>query len=331
MKVEYIGHFVEAARLGSISKAAKKRYVTLQGVSKAVRSLENELGHELMVHGRRAVILTPFGCLFLERAERILKQLEELKALSERFDERTVGNRVLRVALCFPSLPGSDSVRRGLEEVAERNIGVPACVSAVPSVQAAVEALARGEVDALMTMGRPSVPGLDCAVVGSMKTGVVIRKAHPLAEQKDVRLADLGAFPAVMSCRLEGCSDSILLLYAKRGLASRRVAVANANALAQVMREDGFVFTALVSRSRSMNSETVVRPIASQDQIAVPVCLVSSRVGKAPSCVAFQRFLCSAVGASILDRGVFAKGEEKGACPAGRGSTQQVGEYPETR
>ena len=314
MKVEYIGHFVEAARLGSISKAAKKRYVTLQGVSKAVRSLENELGHELIVHGRRAVILTPFGCLFLEKAERILKQLEELKALSDQFDERAVSNRILRVALCFPTLPGGDSIRRGLEEVAERNIGVPARVSAVPSVRAAVEALARGEVDALVTMGRPSAPGLDCAVVGSMKTGVVVRKAHPLAEQKDVRLADLGAFPAVVSRRLEGCSDSILLLYAKHGLASRRVVVADANALVQLMREDGFVFTVLVPRSESVCSETVVRPIAPQDQIAVPICLVSSRVGKAPSCVAFQRFLCSAVGASILDRGVFAKGDGRGAC-----------------
>lgn len=71
-----LAYFVEAARAGSMSRAAAAQGVSEQALSKAVARLESALGARLFARGASGVELTDFGRYLLPRAERILAALE---------------------------------------------------------------------------------------------------------------------------------------------------------------------------------------------------------------------------------------------------------------
>ena len=54
---------------GSFTKAAKKLFMTPQGLSKSIKSLEEELGTELLSRSSKGVSLTENGHVFLESAQ----------------------------------------------------------------------------------------------------------------------------------------------------------------------------------------------------------------------------------------------------------------------
>ena len=83
MEIGQIEAFVEAQRLGSITRAAEALELTQPTLTARVRSLEAELGVTLLTRGRRGVALTPAGRRFLPRALAALDALERAAARKE--------------------------------------------------------------------------------------------------------------------------------------------------------------------------------------------------------------------------------------------------------
>ena len=71
MNIESLKYFVELSRAGSFYAAAKRLYISQQGLNKAIGAMESELGVKLVERGRRGVRLTNAGEIFLEHAESI--------------------------------------------------------------------------------------------------------------------------------------------------------------------------------------------------------------------------------------------------------------------
>lgn len=71
-------YFVDAARLGSMSKAAELNHLTRPAISLAIKKLEEEIGAELIVHKRRSFELTSKGLALLKKSEPLFIQVEEL-------------------------------------------------------------------------------------------------------------------------------------------------------------------------------------------------------------------------------------------------------------
>jgi len=69
--------FVQAAQLGSFSAAGRKLGLSPSAVSKIVTRIETRLGTRLIVRSTRALQLTPEGDIYLQRAQRILGEIEE--------------------------------------------------------------------------------------------------------------------------------------------------------------------------------------------------------------------------------------------------------------
>ncbi len=78
--IQQLRYFVEAARTHSMAQAARRLYVSPQGLSKGIRRLEENLGRDLFVRGTAGVELTAFGEFFLRRAEKAVDAF----ALAER-------------------------------------------------------------------------------------------------------------------------------------------------------------------------------------------------------------------------------------------------------
>ncbi len=85
MKLDGIAAFVAVAEAGSISEAARRLRLSKSVVSERLGELERGLGTRLLHRTTRRLAATEDGAAFLERAQRILREVEDAAAdLAER-------------------------------------------------------------------------------------------------------------------------------------------------------------------------------------------------------------------------------------------------------
>ena len=88
MKLDGISAFVTIAETGSISAAARRLRVAVSVVSERLAELERSLGTKLFHRTTRKLSLTEDGAAFLERAGRIVREIEDARSdLAERRGE----------------------------------------------------------------------------------------------------------------------------------------------------------------------------------------------------------------------------------------------------
>lgn len=81
MKLEQIIYSLEIARCGSISKAAKNLLLTQPNLSSSIKNLEDDLGFKIFERLPRGVSVTAKGSQFLEYAESIYRDVENISAI----------------------------------------------------------------------------------------------------------------------------------------------------------------------------------------------------------------------------------------------------------
>ena len=74
MQTDYLRYFIDVATLGSMSAAAKKNYMSPQGISRSISALESELGCELFQRDSNKVTLTAYGERLLHDAHELLER-----------------------------------------------------------------------------------------------------------------------------------------------------------------------------------------------------------------------------------------------------------------
>ena len=79
MEFRTLKYFVATAREGSITRAAEKIPITQPALSRAIHSLENELGQKLFERGKFSLKLTDAGLRLLKRADEILRLVHDTK------------------------------------------------------------------------------------------------------------------------------------------------------------------------------------------------------------------------------------------------------------
>jgi DNA-binding transcriptional LysR family regulator len=72
MELRVHRYFMTVARIGSITHAADILHITQPTLSGQLVNLEEELGTQLFIRGKRKISLTDTGMLLLQRAEEIL-------------------------------------------------------------------------------------------------------------------------------------------------------------------------------------------------------------------------------------------------------------------
>ncbi len=87
MELRVLRYFIEVAREGSITGAAKTLHISQPTLSRQLKELESELGCRLFVRGNYNVHLTEEGILLRKRAEDILdmadKTIDEFQSLND--------------------------------------------------------------------------------------------------------------------------------------------------------------------------------------------------------------------------------------------------------
>jgi LysR family cys regulon transcriptional activator len=93
MKLHQLRYIHEIARQGlNVSQAAEVLHTSQSGVSKACQLLEEELNlHIFQRRGKRLVGVTEPGKIILKLAERVMRELENIKRVGEEFTQKETG------------------------------------------------------------------------------------------------------------------------------------------------------------------------------------------------------------------------------------------------
>ena len=89
MKVEYCLYVLDVVETGSIRKAAEKRFITQQGLSQAIKSVERELGVEIFSRRGNRIEVTAAGQVVVEHLKQIASDYQDLLVDVSRYDSHS--------------------------------------------------------------------------------------------------------------------------------------------------------------------------------------------------------------------------------------------------
>ena len=84
LELRHLRYFTAVARELSFSRAAEQLHIAQPPLSRQIRSLEDELGAELIDRSSRPLRLTPAGRFFQVQAQQLLDRMAEVQAATAR-------------------------------------------------------------------------------------------------------------------------------------------------------------------------------------------------------------------------------------------------------
>ncbi|WP_066568190.1 CysB family HTH-type transcriptional regulator [Snodgrassella sp. CFCC 13594] len=196
MKLQQLRYAVEVYRQNlNVSDAADALFTSQPGISKQIRLLEDELGVALFVrHGKRMVAVTAPGKVVLETAERILREVHNIKRIGTEFADQGAGS--LSIATTHTQ------ARYALPKV------VSAFVAQYPQVQLSILPASPGALDKMVLDGEadfaigtelaqqhPELRKMSCY---AWNRSVVVPNGHPLLSlTRPLSLQDIANYPLV--------------------------------------------------------------------------------------------------------------------------------------
>lgn len=101
MDIALLGIFADVARLGSFASVARQRNVTPSAISRAICSLESELGVRLFHRSTRNVVPTEAGLAYFERIVSLVEDIDQANQVARRLSEAPAGRLRLAAPVAF--------------------------------------------------------------------------------------------------------------------------------------------------------------------------------------------------------------------------------------
>lgn len=288
MNIKQIKYFVSVFDRGSLSAAAKDQYVTVQAVSKAIADLERELKSDLFVRQSRGMRPTLFGKSFYAKAEPVLRIFDELEEFAHSYQDS--GALTLRLALCTPPFQNNERARASIAAFVGKNLGMDATV-ALATIAKGMEGLRAGVYDALITVGPCERPDTDCLSVGTVSPGVLVAADHPLASQGTVALEDLEPYPTIVVGSFDTFNAFIMDTYRDRGVDVRHCDLNRVEFDEFLAAKKGAAFITGIPALGRLHPQSVMRLVAPEDAVPIPVCLISLKNRKSHAYCVFERWM----------------------------------------
>lgn len=193
MNLTKLRYIASVDREGSISAAARVLNITQSAVTKAVADIEAELGFALFDRRARGVVTTAVGRGFIDRAARILSDMDQL--VMDAKTGRDSRDRVLRIGIAPPSLEGL--LNRAIRHLVVNHEEVRVQLRGTP-FETGIQLLRQGDLDTLIGPPGPLMAEGDFVTepLPPLRARMFARKGHPLAGRK-ICAADLAAFPII--------------------------------------------------------------------------------------------------------------------------------------
>lgn len=210
---------VAVSRNGSFTAAAEAIGVTQPAITKSIADLEAEVGYAIFHRTSRGALLTERGRDFIERAARILEDVNDLFRGERGTEDAFAG--VLRIGVCPASLEWR--LVEPLAELIRRRPSIRLDVSGA-SFERMVQLLRNGAVD--LAVGFEAAfaewPDIQREAVPPLKSVLFVRRGHPILERNPITRADLVDFVMVSPSDSRPYGSRIREVYESRGVDWRK-------------------------------------------------------------------------------------------------------------
>lgn len=195
MKLHQLRYIREVARQGlNVSLAAEALHTSQPGVSKQIQLLEEELDLQIFQrNGKRLIGVTEPGRLILERAEHIMREMENIKRVGEEFTHDESGS----LAIATTHTQARYRLPPAVTSFMEKFPGVRLTIHQGNPTQVA-EQVVHGEADiGIATEAITNYPELVCLPCYQWNRCVVVPKGHPLLRDAPLTLEKIARYPVV--------------------------------------------------------------------------------------------------------------------------------------
>lgn len=193
MNFSKLRYVVAVDRAGAISAAARDLHITQSAVTKAVADIEAELGFAVFERRARGVVATVAGREFIDRAARILSDMDQL--VSDAQTGRETRDRVLRIGIAPPSLEGL--MNRAVRHLVLNHADVRVHLRGV-TFETGMQLLRQGDLDTLIAPehGLMGEAGFTTERLPPLRSRMYARKGHPLGG-REVEAEDVARYPII--------------------------------------------------------------------------------------------------------------------------------------
>lgn len=173
----------------NVTKAARRAGITQPAMSQTLARLRELFADPLLIRRGRSMVLTPRAEVMLVPLSDALLSVERAVQLGMGFDAAT-STRIFRVAL--PDLSVTSMLSPLLRLVAEQAPGVRLQVEPL-SISRLSEKLGSGSIDLALAVHLSDAEGLQSERLVTDDYVCLVRRGHPLARRKRVRIEDYAA------------------------------------------------------------------------------------------------------------------------------------------
>ena len=195
MEIRTLRYFLMTAREENMTRAAELLHVTQPTLSKAMKSLEDELGRKLFTRHSFSIRLTEEGRLLRSRAEDLVSMADKIEQEFVSLDDITGGD-------IFFGLAESYQIRYLAREIRAFRRQYPEVHYHITSgdTEQVTEKLDKGILDFAVLAETPDVTKYDALVFPDADVwGLVFQAEDPLAEKDCITAEDLVGLPLFCS------------------------------------------------------------------------------------------------------------------------------------
>ena len=186
IEMRHLRTLVALRETGSLVEASERVFLTQSALSHQIKELEGRLGCSLFLRKTRPVRFTSAGNRLLQLADEVLPRLHNAELDLDRFAGGQSGRIIMAIEChsCFEwLLPAIDAYRNEWSDV-ELDISSGFHFAPFP-------ALARGDLDLVITADPLDEPGITYFPIFSYESQLAVAKRHPLVEKPWAEPRDL--------------------------------------------------------------------------------------------------------------------------------------------
>ena len=187
-------YFLAIAEEQSITKAAEYLHISQPTLSKQMMDLEENLGKQLLIRGRKRVTLTEEGAYLRDRAQEIISLMDKTESAFRENEQSITGDVYIGCGEHRSTFSIMQIIRTIQEEYPDIRFHFFSS-----NADAITERLDNGLLDMGFLLEPEISPRYDYQKLQLRETwGILMRKDSPLAGKKEISFSDLTDLPLIM-------------------------------------------------------------------------------------------------------------------------------------
>lgn len=202
MTVDQIKYFMEIVKAGSMSKAAEQLFISQPTLSLTIKHLENEIGYKLFIRSSKGVELTGKGAEFLNYAETILTNINNIVELKSSKTFKPLSISISSHFFSATVIPIKNLIKNHFRnnnyEIKLIQKSVFSIIDDVINGNSKIGILSISTLQSNLMNEKLLAEGLEFIEIMTFGVAISVTLEHPLAERESLSVKDLLEYPLIL-------------------------------------------------------------------------------------------------------------------------------------